>query len=168
MPYDAAGPVVTPGSLPRRGSGPREALVDVALLGYGRPGPARVTLSPLVEAGVWASSSRCSCTHPGRFPRIPDAQFVESCSRPRAAGHRRLRPRRERGADQAAPRVGTALGDASPHRHCRSRPPVSETQAVLTAPRVRSESPGAPRPLPSEPSPIGRPRRPLPAPKACR
>jgi len=134
MPYDAAAPVVNPEVLAaKRHRVGEEALVDVALLGTVRPGSGGNDVGPLAEAGVVGFKLSLFGTDPRRFPRIPDDQFLEvlaaigehgSVACVHAENEEIIKPLLER---------LRALPDVSPIDHCRSRPPVSETQAVLTA-----------------------------------
>ncbi|MGD0982618.1 MAG: amidohydrolase family protein [Acidimicrobiales bacterium] len=134
MPYDVAAPVVSPEILAaKRAKVLAEALVDVALLGTVRPGTGGVDVGPLVEAGAVGFKLSLFGTDPHRFPRIPDDQFLEvlaaihehgSVACVHAENEEIIKPLLARARES---------GDASPIDHCRSRPPVSETQAVLTA-----------------------------------
>jgi allantoinase len=134
MPYDADAPVVDPEVFARkRERVTREALVDVALLGTVRPGTGGVDVAPLVEAGAAGFKVSLFCTDARRFPRVYDGQFIEVLEAIREAGsiacvhaenEEIIKPLIERARQS---------GDCSPLAHCRSRPPVSETQAVLTA-----------------------------------
>lgn len=134
MPYDVGAPVVSPEVLAaKRDKVLAEALVDVALLGTVRPGTGGVEVAPLVEAGAVGFKLSLFGTDPHRFPRIPDDQFLEVLAAIREQGsvacvhaenEEIIKPLLERTRES---------GDPSPRAHCRTRPPVSETQAVLTA-----------------------------------
>ena len=134
MPYDAAAPVVSPEAMAaKRQRVQEEALVDVALLGTVRPGSGGREVGPLVAAGAVGFKLSLFGTDPQRFPRIPDDQFLEvlaaigqegSVACVHAENEEIIKPLLER---------ARAAGETSPIAHCRSRPPVSETQAVLTA-----------------------------------
>ncbi len=134
MPYDVAAPVVSPEVMARKRDRVRdEAIVDVALLGTVRPGTGAVDVGPLVDAGAVGFKLSLFGTDPHRFPRIPDDQFLEVLAAIRENGsvacvhaenEEIIKPLLARARDS---------GDPPPIAHCRSRPPVSETQAVLTA-----------------------------------
>jgi allantoinase len=134
MPYDVGAPVVSPQVLEaKRDKVHAEALVDVALLGTVRPGTGDSDVAPLVEAGVVGFKLSLFGTDPHRFPRIPDDQFLEVLAAVRdAASVACVHAENE---EIIKPLLARAIesGDTSPIAHCRTRPPVSETQAVLTA-----------------------------------
>ena len=144
MPYDVAAPVVSPQVMMAKRDRVRdEALVDVALLGTVRPGSGGVDVDPLVEAGAVGFKLSLFGTDAHRFPRIPDDQFLEvlsaigehgSVACVHAENEEIIKPLLARARDS---------GETSPLAHCRSRPPVSETQAVLTALEYARET-GAP------------------------
>ncbi len=134
MPYDALGPVNSPEAFAdkERRLG-EEAAVDVALLATIRPGSGAADVAALVEAGAVGFKLSLFCTDPVRFPRIPDPQFMEilgaigdadSIACVHAENEEIIKPLIE---------AARQSGRTSPLDHCRSRPPVSETQAVLTA-----------------------------------
>lgn len=134
MPYDAEGPVVSPEVFAEKSSRvAREALVDVALLGTVRPQSGALDVAPLVEAGVAGFKLSLFCTDARRFPRIPDPQFIDVLEAVREAGS--IACVHAENEEIIKPLIERArhAGDGSPTAHCRSRPPVSETQAVLTA-----------------------------------
>ncbi len=133
MPYDAEGPVVSPEVFAEKSSRvAREALVDVALLGTLRPGSGATDVAPLVEAGAAGFKLSLFCTDPRRFPRIPDHQFIDVLAAVRETGS--IACVHAENEEIIKPLIARARqeGDRSPIAHCRSRPPVSETQAVLT------------------------------------
>jgi len=91
-------------------------------------------------------------------PRIPDDQFLEvlsaigehgSVACVHAENEEIIKPLLARARDS---------GETSPLAHCRSRPPVSETQAVLTALEYARETRAPLQPVPPEPCPVGRSR----------
>jgi allantoinase len=141
MPYDAEGPVVDVETLQaKRERVAAEAVVDVALLATVRPGSGAGDVEPLVAAGAAGFKLSLFCTDPRRFPRIPDAQFVEILHAVRACGS--VACVHAENEELIKPLIESARrsGDSSPLAHCRSRPPVSETQAVLTALEYARES----------------------------
>jgi len=144
MPYDVAAPVVSPEVMAaKREKVSDEALVDVALLGTVRPGSAGSDVGPLVEAGAVGFKLSLFGTDARRFPRIPDDQFLEVLA---AIGeHASLACVHAENEEIIKPLLAKALaaGECAPIEHCRSRPPVSETQAVLTALEYARET-GAP------------------------
>jgi allantoinase len=134
MPYDAAAPVSSAELLAeKREIVTREALVDVALLATVRPGSGAADVARLVEAGAAGFKLSLFCTDPRRFPRIGDLQFLEVLAAIREAGSLALVHAENEEIIKPLIERARQRGDASPLAHCRSRPPVSETQAVLTA-----------------------------------
>ena len=134
MPYDVAAPVVSPEILAaKRDKVMAEALVDVALLGTVRPGTGGIDVGPLVEAGAVGFKLSLFGTDPRRFPRIPDDQLLEVLAAIRE--HASVACVHAENEEIIKPLLARARasGASSPIDHCRSRPPVSETQAVLTA-----------------------------------
>lgn len=134
MPYDAEAPVVDPDVFRKKRSRvEREAVVDVALLGTVRPGTGAADVAPLVDAGVVGFKLSLFCTDAQRFPRIHDGQFIEVLDAIREA--KSIACVHAENEEIIKPLIARACGsgDVSPLAHCRSRPPVSETQAVLTA-----------------------------------
>jgi allantoinase len=134
MPYDAVAPVDDPEVFAeKREKVAREALVDVALLATIRPGSGAADVGPLVEAGAVGFKLSLFCTDPRRFPRIHDEQFLEILREVREAGSVACVHAENEEVIKPLIERARAEGDGSPRAHCRSRPPVSETQAVLTA-----------------------------------
>ncbi len=134
MPYDAEAPVVDVDVLSaKRDRVAQQALVDVALLGTVRPGTGAADVAPLVEAGVVGFKLSLFCTDARRFPRIHDEQFLEVLAAIRDCGS--IACVHAENEEIIKPLIARArqAGERSPLAHCRSRPPVSETQAVLTA-----------------------------------
>ena len=141
MPYDVAAPVVSPEILAaKRDKVMTEALVDVALLGTVRPGTGGTDVGPLVEAGAVGFKLSLFGTDPHRFPRIPDDQFLEVLAAIREHGS--VACVHAENEEIIKPLLARAreAGNSSPLDHCRSRPPVSETQAVLTALEYANET----------------------------
>jgi allantoinase len=134
MPYDADGPVNSTHVFAEKAARvEQEAVVDVALLATVRPGSGADDVGPLVEAGAVGFKLSLFCTDPVRFPRIPDAQFIEILSAIGEAGS--IACVHAENEEIIKPLIAHAreAGETRPIDHCRSRPPVSETQAVLTA-----------------------------------
>ena len=134
MPYDVGAPVASPEVLAAKRDKVRtEAIVDVGLLGTVRPGTGASDVAPLVEAGAVGFKLSLFGTDPHRLPRIPDDQLLEVLACDWRAGECRLRACRER-RDHKAPTIqGNKSGESSPLGSLPLCPPVSETQAVLTA-----------------------------------
>jgi allantoinase len=134
MPYDVGAPVVSPEVLAaKRDTVRAEALVDVGLLGTVRPGSGANDVAPLVEAGAVGFKLSLFGTDPHRFPRIPDDQLLEVLAAIGEQGS--VACVHAENEEIIKPLVSRAIeaGESYPLAHCRSRPPVSETQAVLTA-----------------------------------
>ncbi|MGH9304691.1 MAG: dihydroorotase [Acidimicrobiales bacterium] len=133
MPYDATGPVVDGSVFAEKSRRvEKEAVVDVALLGTVRPGPDAEGVKALVGAGAVGFKLSLFCTDPRRFPRIHDDQFLQILEAIEQAGS--IACVHAENEEIIKPLIERARrsGDSSPIAHCRSRPPVSETQAVLT------------------------------------
>lgn len=134
MPYDALGPVTTPAVLQEKFARVgREALVDVALLATIDPERDASDVGTLVENGACGFKLSIFGTDQRRFPRIPDLLLLEVLDAIRRTGsvacihaenEEIIKPLTDRLRSQ---------GHNAPLDHCRSRPPVSEYQAVLTA-----------------------------------
>lgn len=134
MPYDAGQPVDSVKRLGEKAAlVATEAWVDVALLATVGVADGGASVADLVAAGACAFKLSLFDTDPRRFPRIPDDQLLEVLAAVASAGslacfHAEndeiIKPfiERARQRDQAGPLA-----------HCRSRPPVSETEAVLKA-----------------------------------
>jgi allantoinase len=134
MPYDVSAPVVSPQVLAAKcDKVSAEAIIDVALLGTVRPGTGGADVGPLVAAGAVGFKLSLFGTDPHRFPRIPDDQFLEVLSAIREHGS--VACVHAENEEIIKPLLARAIesGASSPLAHCWSRPPVSETQAVLTA-----------------------------------
>ncbi len=132
MPYDAGNPITNPEALQKKIKLiDQEALVDVALLATLKKDGSREMIKPLLELGACGFKLSLFETDPERFPRIPDGVLWEIL--PLLA--------------EAKIPVGfhaeddelifyliekwQKLRDTSAPAHCATRPPVSETIAVL-------------------------------------
>lgn len=134
MPYDAVGPVDSTEAMQEKIARlSDEAVVDVALLATVRPDAGAGDVAPLVEAGAAGFKLSTFCTDAYRFPRVSGAQFLDVLAAVRDSSSVVLV--HAEAEDVIKPRIdeARASGDTSPRAHCRSRPPVSETAAVLTA-----------------------------------
>ncbi len=134
MPYDAEAPVVDPEVFAAKSDRvAREAVVDVALLGTVRPGTGAEDVAPLVAAGAVGFKLSLFCTDARRFPRIHDGQFLEVLEAIRESGSVACVHAENEEIIKPLIEQARRLPASSPLAHCLSRPPVSETQAVLTA-----------------------------------
>lgn len=107
-----------------------EAVCDVALYGTIRKEGGLDAIEPLARAGACAFKLSTYESHPVRFPRIPDGEMLEAFRR--VAGTGRLvavHCENQDIVDRAVARA-RAAGDTGPLAHCRTRPPVSETEAI--------------------------------------
>ncbi|WP_405824520.1 dihydroorotase family protein [Streptomyces sp. NBC_01390] len=133
MPFDATGPINSADRLARKKDlVADEAHVDVALLGTVAPEGGWRSVDALREHGVVGLKVSMFLTDPNRFPRIPDPELVNVFSAAQANG---LPVCVHAENDEI---VRTLIGrfrpeGADPLAHCRSRPPVAETTAILTA-----------------------------------
>ncbi len=107
-----------------------EAVGDVALYGTIRKEGGLDEIARIAEAGACAFKVATYETHPIRFPRIPDGELLEAFHRI-AAAHLPVAVHCENQdiADRGV-RAAQAAGHTDPLAHCRSRPPVAETEAV--------------------------------------
>src|SRR5690242_11488931 len=107
-----------------------EAVCDVALYGTIRQEGGLDAIEPLARAGACAFKASTYESHPIRFPRIPDGELLEAFRR--IAGTGRLVAVHCKNQDivDRAIAAARAAGDTSPMAHGRTRPPVSETEAV--------------------------------------
>ncbi len=134
MPYDAGRPVDSVGRLKNKTAEiAAEALVDIALLATVRPAGGAADVADLVAAGACGFKLSLFGTDPGRFPRIPDDQLLDVLAAIASAGS--LACFHAENEEIIKPLIERARrrGGAAPLEHCRSRPPVSETEAVLRA-----------------------------------
>jgi allantoinase len=134
MPFDDGQLIASAAALEgKRARIEQEACADMALLATVAPGDGGASIPELVAAGACGIKVSMFNSHPRRFPRLPDDELMS--------------------VFEAAARVGgpvcvhaendelirgwiartRASGRRDPLAHCESRPPVSETQAVLTA-----------------------------------
>lgn len=107
-----------------------EAVGDVALYGTIRKEGGLDEIERIAGAGACAFKVSTYEAHPVRFPRIPDGEMLEAFRRIAATGlpvavHCENQDIADRGVAEA--RRAGSLGALA---HCRSRPPVSETEAV--------------------------------------
>ena len=131
MPYDH------PGAVPDRETFERkvedvaaEAVCDVALYGTIRKEGGLDAIEPLARAGACAFKVSTYESHPVRFPRIPDGELLDAFRRIAATGRPvAVHCENQDIVDRAVERA-RAAGDTGPSAHGRTRPPVSETEAV--------------------------------------
>jgi len=141
MPFDYTGPINSLERFTRkRELVEAEAVVDVALLATVEPGGGWRSVDELVDAGACGFKVSLFGTDECRFPRIGDAELLDVFSAVAAAGtvvcvHAE---RDELIKDLIAACV--ASSDVAPTAHARSRPPVSETLAVLDALEVAAST----------------------------
>ncbi|MHB8731184.1 MAG: dihydroorotase [bacterium] len=107
-----------------------EAVCDVALYGTIRKEGGLDAIEPLARAGACAFKVSTYESHPVRFPRIADGELLEAFRR--IAGTGRLVAVHCENQDivDRAIAAARAAGDTGPMAHGRTRPPVSETEAV--------------------------------------
>jgi allantoinase len=107
-----------------------EAVADVALYGTIRKEGGLDEIERIATAGACAFKVATYEADPVRFPRIPDGELLAAFQRIAATGlpvavHCENQDIADRGVAQAR-----AAGQPDPLAHGRSRPPVSETEAV--------------------------------------
>jgi allantoinase len=133
MPYDLGRPVISlERFLAKRERAGAESVVDVALLATIKKTGGLDQVLPLAEAGACGFKVSLFETDPDRFPRIPDYELLEAFSLIRQTGL----PVGVHAENDELARWLTARyrpQGADPRAHCRSRPPIVETSAVLQA-----------------------------------
>ena len=107
-----------------------EAVCDVALYGTIRKEGGLDAIEPLARAGACAFKLSTYESHPVRFPRIPDGEMLEAFRRIAATGRYVAVHCENQDIVDRAVAAARAAGDTGPLAHCRTRPPVSETEAV--------------------------------------
>jgi allantoinase len=133
MPFDATGPINSTDRLARKKhlvAG--EAHVDVALLGTVAPEEGWRAVDALREHGVVGLKVSMFHTDPDRFPRIPDPELINVFCAARA-NDLPVCVHAENDEIIRALIVRFRPEGADPLAHCRSRPAVAETAAILTA-----------------------------------
>lgn len=141
MPYDAQRPVNHVDALrAKKELLAREAVVDVALLGTIRKTGGLDQVGPLASEGVTGFKLSLFETHPDRFPRIADGELREAFRLIRETG-RTVGVHAEDGEiiDYLLDRY-RAEDRTYPQAHCETRPPVSESVAVLKALELAAET----------------------------
>jgi allantoinase len=134
MPYDAGEPVDNLTTLEsKKVRVADEAVVDVALLGTVRPQDGARDVAPLVEHGACGFKLSLFDTDSRRFPRIPDDQLLEVLAAIAAADSLALFHAENDEIIKPLIARSRAENREDPGAHSRSRPPVSETEAVLKA-----------------------------------
>ncbi len=134
MPYDHGNPITDAGRLrAKRALAEQQAHADMALLATVRPVGGAAEVEDLVAAGAAGFKLSLFDTDPRRFPRVPDVELLDVLSEIERCGsiacfHAEndeiIKPLIER---------FRAEGRTGPLDHCASRPPISETEAVLRA-----------------------------------
>jgi allantoinase len=131
MPYDMPAAVPDLETFERKvGDVAAEAVCDVALYGTIRKEGGLDEIGRLAGAGACAFKLATYEAHPVRFPRIPDGEMLEAFRRIAATGlpvavHCESQDIADRGVAEER-----RAGRLDPGAHCRSRPPVCETEAV--------------------------------------
>jgi len=143
MPYDAPGAVPDLETLRRKiAAVAAEAVGDVALYGTIRKEGGLDEIERLASGGVCAFKISTYESDPIRFPRIADGEMLEAFRRIAATGlpvavHCENQDIVDRAVERAQ-----AAGETGPLAHCRTRPPVSETEAVARVLELASHAGG--------------------------
>ncbi|RLA89141.1 MAG: hypothetical protein DRG20_05100, partial [Deltaproteobacteria bacterium] len=132
MPYDAGAPVTSAKIFNEKVSLIKEkAIVDVALLATLPKWGGSEYIDELIKVGACGFKLSIYETDPNRFPRIPDSELIKIFS---ALSKTDLRVGFHAEIDEI---VKALTNDyrrkepLNPLSHCKSRPPVAETAAVL-------------------------------------
>lgn len=134
MPFDWDGPVNTAELIQsKRDMVDRDAVVDVALLGTIEPGGGWTRAAEMAAAGACGFKVSLFDTDPLRFPRTDDADLLDALAAIADTGRTVCVHAENNEIVKAL--IARYRGEAphDPLSHSRSRPPVSETMAVLTA-----------------------------------
>jgi allantoinase len=133
MPYDRGNPVMTRDQfLEKRDRLEADSVVDVALLATFRKAGGLDEIPRMAEVGACGVKASLYETDPDRFPRIPDHELLEAFALVRQVG---LPIGLHAENDELVQwYIEQGRGDgADALAHCRSRPPVAESSAVLKA-----------------------------------
>ena len=131
MPYDSPSAVPDVDTFERkREMVAAEAVCDVALYATIRKEGGLDAIEPLADAGACAFKVSTYQSHPVRFPQIPDGELLDAFRRIAATGRLvAVHSENQDIVDRAVARA-RAAGDTGASAHGRTRPPVSETEAV--------------------------------------
>ena len=133
MPYDLGQPVISRERfLDKRDRLEEESIVDVALLATIRKTGGLDQIRPMAEAGACGFKVSLFETDPNRFPRIPDFELLEAFAIVRETGLPIGLHCENDELVQGFTARHQAEG-ADPLAHCRSRPDIVESSAVLQA-----------------------------------
>ena len=132
MPYDAGNPITNPGAFQRKVKLiEEEAFVDVALLATLKKDGSKEMINPLLELGACGFKLSLFETDPERFPHIPDGVLWEILPILAEAGITVGFHAEDDELIFSLIDKFQKSGDVSPPAHCATRPPASETIAVL-------------------------------------
>ncbi len=132
MPYDAGAPTCTPEAFQKKIERvQRLARVDVAILGTLKKEGSPEVIAPMVELGACGFKLSLFETDPERFPRIADGVLWEIL--PLIAAHRVPVGFHAEDDELIFHLIREYRQDKKiyPKAHCETRPPISETLAVL-------------------------------------
>lgn len=132
MPYDVPEPIQDVTTFKEKVSRLKEeTVVDTGLIATIKKTGGTDQIRPLAESGAAAFKMSTFETHPQRFPRIPDNEIIKAFEEIRETG---LRVGfHAENDDLIFPMVDAfrQSGQVDPRSHAESRPPVTETSAVL-------------------------------------
>jgi allantoinase len=134
MPFDGDGPIHSVERFEaKRELVAAEAVVDVALLGTVAPGGGWSRAADIAAAGACGFKISLFDTDRRRFPRISDAELIDALTA--IADTRRTVCVHAENNEMVKALIARYRDEAprDPLAHCRSRPPASESMAVLTA-----------------------------------
>ncbi len=134
MPYDASQPVTSAERVRQKAAlVERDAFIDVGLYGTISKQGGVPRVREMVQAGVCAFKVSLFETDPNRFPRIPDDELVALLTETRDSGVVVAFHAEDDEIINPLVRSWHPRGADNPTAHCHSRPPLSETVAVLKA-----------------------------------
>jgi allantoinase len=133
MPFDKAGPINSVERLhAKQAMAAEQAVVDVALLATLAPHGGWSAASDLAKEGACGFKVSLFNTDPHRFPRIDDAELIDVFAAIADTGRTVCVHAENDEIVHALIRRMRDAGETSPPAHARSRPPISETQGVLS------------------------------------
>lgn len=119
----------------------REAVIDVGLYGTTTKFAGWREIVPLANAGVCAFKFSTYETDPDRFPEIPDAELVKTFRELQKVGLVAVFHAEAGTIIDPLIEELRSVGEEQPEAHCWSRPPLSETLAVLKLLELAREYP---------------------------
>ncbi|WP_138753811.1 dihydroorotase [Paenibacillus sinopodophylli] len=132
MPYDLPAPISSAELFKRKVDRlKREAIVDIGLWATIAKTEGTEQIIPLAEAGAMAFKLSTFETDPFRFPEIPDHEIIKAMELIRDTGLRVAFHAENNELIKSLTKQYISAGRLYPRAHMETRPPVTETSAVL-------------------------------------